>query len=93
MITFIQELCQSESSLTQARDPLTLVLQGKQVTLWQSGALGLHAATQTVRAGDTVNFGGNVRTVPDYVRAIEEHLAEAERLRALTGSAYKKDER
>lgn len=87
MSTFIQDLCQSASSLTQARDPLTLVLQGKQVTLWQSGALGLHAAKQTVRAGDTVNFGGNVRTVPDYVREIEKHLAEAKRIKELTGSS------
>ena len=87
MSTFIQDLCQKASSLTQARDPLTLVLQGKQVTLWQSGALGLHAAKQTVRAGDTVNFGGNVRTVPDYVREIEKHLAEAKRIKELTGSS------
>jgi hypothetical protein len=87
MSTFIQDLCQSASSLTQARSPLTLVLQGKQVTLWQQDALGLHPATQTVRAGDTVNFGGIQRTVRDYVREIEMREEELKRLRALAGSA------
>ncbi len=83
MRTFIQDLCKSASSLTRARSPLTLVLQGRPLTLWQPDALGLHAATQTVRAGDTVNFAGKVLKVPDFVRQIEEHLAEVKRLEAL----------
>jgi hypothetical protein len=87
MSTFIQDLCQSASSLTQARSPLTLVIQGTQVTLWQQDALGLHAATQNVRAGDIVNFGGIRRTVKDYVWEIEMREEELKRLRALAGSA------
>ena len=87
MSTFIQDLCQKASSLTQARSPLTLVIQGTQVTLWQQDALGLHAAAQTVRAGDIVNFGGIRRTVRDYVREIQMREGELKRLRALAGSA------
>ena len=87
MSTFIKDLCQSASSLTQARSPLTLVIQGTQVTLWQQDALGLHAATKNVRAGDIVNFGGIRRTVRDYVREIEMREEELKRLRALAGSA------
>ena len=66
---------------------MTRVRQGTQVTLWQQDALGLHAAAQTVRAGDIVNFGGIRRTVRDYVREIQMREGELKRLRALAGSA------
>lgn len=80
---FFQEAIKSAADLTQARSPLTFVIEGRDITLWQPEALGLHPAAQTVRAGDTVNFRGVPRMVADYEALIAQHKQEIERLQAL----------